>query len=129
MPAPIFSASSIPLSNGQGNLPNVQGAMLEWFQTLSFVQIVKSIVNFQVVETETTTVFQGVRQPFTAQQLLMKPEGQRLWKWETIHSFPDLQLKPDDRIIFGTLKYRVMQKSDWKEYGYIEYHIIEDYTP
>jgi len=129
MPAPIFSASSIPLSNGQGNLPNVQGAMLEWFQTLSFVQIVKSIVNFQVVETETTTVFQGVRQPFTAQQLLMKPEGQRLWKWETIHSFPDLQLKPDDRIIFGTLKYRVMQKSDWKEYGYIEYQIIEDFTP
>lgn len=126
---PILNARDVLLSANPGTLPNVQDAMTSWFQVLTFTKIKKEIVNFQLVETSESTTFCGVRQPFTAQQLSMKPDGQRNWKWETIHAFPNLILKPDDVIVFSGCVYRVMQKTDYKEYGYIEYQIVQDYTP
>lgn len=125
---PIQNAADQLLDSNTGTLPNVQGAMANWFQPLSFKQITKSVVNFQNVETTATTRFQGVRQPLSAQKLMMKPEGQRSWRWETIHAYPDLILQPDDIIIFSDRPYRVMEKYDWQEYGYLEYHITQDYT-
>lgn len=128
MAIPIFNASSVLLNQNPGTLPNVSRALLNWFQPLNFVTIVKTVVNFAVVETLTTVNFLGVRQPFTPQMLLMKPEGERQWKWETIHALPGLILSPDDIITFLGVNYRVMQKLDWKEYGFVEYHIVQDYT-
>lgn len=125
---PIHDAKDVPLRAGPGTVPNVVESMYDYFQQNTFVRIVKTIVNFQVVETETEESFFGVRQPFTPQMLQMKPEGERDWKWETIHAFPTLQLSPDDRIVFSGTKYRVMQKSDFKEYGYVLYQICEDYV-
>ena len=90
--------------------------------------MVKSVVGSQLVEVDTPFIFQGVRQPFTAQQLALKPEGQRHWKWEMIHAWPNLQLKPDEIITFANQNYRVMQKWDWTEYGYVQYEIAQDYT-
>lgn len=128
MAIPIFNASSVLLNQNPGTLPNVSRALLNWFQPLNFVTIVKTVVNFAVVETLTTVNFLGVRQPFTPQMLLMKPEGERQWKWETIHALPGLILSPDDIITFLGVNYRVMQKLDWKEYGYVQYDIVQDYT-
>ncbi len=124
----IQNASDTPLDENPGTLPNMQSALLSYFQPLTFTQIVKTVENFNLVETLTDFSFLGVRQPFTAQQLVQKPEGQRAWKWETVHSLPNLSLLPDDIIIFKSVSYRVMQKFDWTEYGYIEYHIVENYT-
>lgn len=124
----IHNAKDTLLTANPGTLPNVQDAMADWFQQLSFTTIVKTVVNFEVVETLTTVAFYGVRQPFTAQQLMMKPEGQREWKWETIHAYPDLILRPDDIITFESVSYRVMEKLDWKEYGYVQYNIVQNYT-
>lgn len=99
------------------------------FQLLTFKQITKTVdATFQVIETATSLQFQGVVQPFTAQQLRMKSEGQRLWKWSTIHALPVLSLKPDDVLIDQAgVQYRVMGKKDYSAYGYQEYEIIEDY--
>lgn len=108
-------------------LPNPNGAMLDWFQKLTFTQVFKSVVNFELVESQISTSFLGVRQPFTPQQLAIKPEGQRQWKWETIHALPSLVLGVDDIIVFGNTPYRVIKKSDWKDYGYVEYQILQDY--
>jgi hypothetical protein len=124
---PIKNASSVLLTQNPGTLPSVQDAMLDWFQNLTFTRIVKTTINFNVVETPTSYSFQGVRQPFTAQQLVMKPEGQRQWKWETIHAFPNLVLNPDEIIGFAGQNYRVMRKSDFSEYGYVLYEIVQDY--
>lgn len=123
----IFSASSVPLNQNPGSLPNMQDALTDWFQPLYFTQIVKTVVNFQVVETPTITQFMGVRQPFSAQQLMMRPEGQREWRWEMIHCYPSLVLRPDDIITFNNVNYRVMHKWDYTEYGYIQYDIVQDY--
>lgn len=125
----ISNASDRSLSSNPGTLPNVSEALFSYFQRLTFTAIVKTIVNFQVLETKIGTSFMGVRQPFTPQQLSLKPEGQRAWKWETIHATPELILSPDDVISFDGNPYRVMRKSDFKEYGYVLYEICQDYTP
>jgi hypothetical protein len=123
----IKNGKDYPLSSNPGTLPDMQGAMLSWFQRLTFTKVVKTVVNHEVEEETTTFEFTGVRQPMSPQQLEMKPEGQRAWKWEMIHAFPDLILKPDEIIVFESVPYRVMKKSDFKEYGYILYEIVEDY--
>lgn len=127
MAIPIFNASSIPLSQSTGTLPNVQAAMANWFQPITFIQIVKTVVNFKLVETLTSIDFQGVIQPFTAEQLALRPEGERSWRWFQIHAYPGTPLNTDD---VGTIKgqnYRIMEKWDYKEYGYILYNAVADY--
>lgn len=123
----ISDAKNTSLFANSGTLPNVQDAMANWFQLLSFYKVQKKVVNFLVEETLEEYTFQGVKQPLSPQKLSLKPEGQRAWIWITIHAYPDLILKPDEIIQFGTTKYRVMEKLNWKEYGYVEYHAVEDY--
>lgn len=128
---PIFNAGSVPLSKNPGTLPNMADTIMNWFQLLTFEQVTKTVdATFQVQETTTPLQFQGVVQPFTAQQLRMKPEGQRLWKWYGIHALPVLQLSPDDVLIdqSGT-HFRVMGKTDFTQYGYVYYETVQDYNP
>ena len=99
-------------------LPQVGEVLPSWFQPLTFDVITKTVVNYEVAETKITISTQGVRQPMSAQQLQIKPEGQRAWKWET---------KVDDIIIFDGVKYRVAERWNWSEYGYLEYHICQAY--
>ena len=98
-----------------------------WFQPLTFDLVTKTVVDYEVQEVRQTIQTQGVRQPMSAKQLEIKPEGQRAWQWETIHCLPDVKLKVDDIVIFDGVRYRVMQKWDWSEYGYLEYHIHQAY--
>lgn len=112
----------------QSNLPDVSDALLDWFQNMTFDLITKTITDYDLTETATTVSTKGVRQPFSAQQLSIKPEGQRAWKWETLHCLPNVKLNPDDIVVFNGVRYRVMEKLDYSEYGYLEYHIIQDYT-
>lgn len=125
---PIKNASDTPLSQSYGNLPNVEGAMLSWFQNMIFIVMAKTIVNFQAVFTPTQVNFQGVWQPFTSRDLMIKPEGQRHWSWYTCHADPGLILKTDEVIQYEGKNYVVMQKLDYTHYGYNEYHLVEDYT-
>jgi hypothetical protein len=67
-------------------------------------------------------------QPFTAQRLSILPEGQRAWRWFTVYALKNLDLAPDDVVKIRGLKYRIMEKTDWHEYGYFKYDAIEDYT-
>lgn len=125
---PLKNACDTLLSQNPGSLPNVQGAMANWFQPLKFAKIIKEVVNFQVVETQVITNFMGVRQPMKPKDLEIMPEGQRAWSWEMIHAYPDLVLAVDDIIYFNGVPYRVMNKHDWTEYGYLRYDIKQDYT-
>ncbi len=124
----IKNASSTPINQNSGTVPNMSGALLSWFQKMIFGLVVKTVSGFQVVETETQVSFMGVWQPLTGRQLLMKPEGQRQWDWYWVHSDPSLNLKVDDVIIYLGKQYRVMAKKDYSLYQYIEWHLVEDYT-
>lgn len=123
----LVNGKDTPLNSSFSTLPNVSDVLPDWFQPLTFDVVTKTIVNFENQETVRTITTQGVRQPMTAQQLAIKPEGQRAWKWETLHCLPDAVLQVDDIVIFNGVKYRVMQKWNWSEYGYCEYHICEAY--
>jgi hypothetical protein len=129
---PIVSAKDTLLSQNPGTLPDVSGALLNWFQPLTFRRITKSTIGFQVVETFEDVFTEGIIQPFTAQQLQIKPEGQRAWKWFTIHAAPGCPLEPDDVITVvnvkdGNTSYRVMSKRNFSAYGYLQYEVVEDY--
>ena len=121
----IINAKDKPLI--YSGLPQVGEVLPSWFQTMTFDVVTKTIVNYEVKETLTTITTQGVRQPMSAQQLSIKPEGQRAWRWETLHCLPDVKLQVDDIVIFDGIKYRVMQRWNWAEYGYLEYHICQAY--
>ena len=108
-------------------LPQVGEVLPGWFQPLTFDIITKSLVNYELEEVIIPVKTQGVRQPMSAQQLAIKPEGQRAWKWETIHCLPDVPLKIDDIVVFGNKRYRVVEKWDWSEYGYCQYEICQGY--
>lgn len=124
----IAQGKNIPLNSNPGTLPDVSGALDSWMQQMIFIVIVKTIVNAQVYEAGTSFNFQGVMQPFSAQQLKMKPEGQTDWKWYMLHTQRGIALEPDMVVRYHDTQYRVMAKNDYKEYGYFEYHLIEDYS-
>lgn len=128
MSGPIQNAKNVLVSQNPGTLPNMSDAILNWFQAMTFTTIVKTVVNFVVVETPTNVTFQGVWQPFTTQQLVMKPIGQRDWKWFTVHAQISLALSPDDVITYQGTQYRVVEKLDYSSYGYFEYHLVQDFT-
>jgi hypothetical protein len=113
-------------------LPNMMPAVNAWAQTLQFVVVGRESVDFKTVETYSPIKGRGMRVPMTAQQLQIKPEGQRAWKWERIFCSPSIQLEVNDIIIFGLnskeTRYRVMAKTDYSEYGYLEYEIVQDFT-
>ena len=121
----IINAKDKPLS--YTGLPQMGEVLPSWFQPLTFDLVTKTVVDYEVQEVRQTIQTQGVRQPMSAKQLEIKPEGQRAWQWETIHCLPDVKLKVDDIVIFDGVRYRVMQKWDWSEYGYLEYHIHQAY--
>jgi hypothetical protein len=72
-------------------------------------------------------VFQGVIQPFTERQLSLKPEGERAWSWFWLHADPVVTLEIDDVVLFKGVQTRVMAKKDYALYGYVEYHLVQDW--
>lgn len=123
----IINGKDTPLANSFNTLPNVSEVLPDWFQKMTFDVVTKTIVNYEVVEVLTTISTEGVRQPMSAQSISIKPEGQRAWKWETLHCLPNVKLNIDDIVIFNGVKYRVMNQWNWDEYGYLEYEICQAY--
>lgn len=124
----FINGRNTPLNQVLGNVPNVSGALLSWFQPMRFDLIVKTTEAFQVVETTTPINFRGVIQPLTDRQLSLRPEGQRAWSWFQLHSTPNLKLEVDDVVIYLGVQTRVMALKDYSLYGYVEYHLCQDWT-
>lgn len=125
---PIHNASDVKLNQQPGTLPNMSDTVANWFQLVIMERIVKTIVNFQVVEITTPMQFQGVVMTDPKRTLKMTPEGQRRWKVKTLYCWPTLQLSPDDVVIYESTQYRIGASLDFKQYGYMAYEMIEDYT-
>ncbi len=124
----IANGCDQPLFSKQGSVPDVSGAMQDYYQSLVFDPVGKVVNGFQVVETGAPISFQGVIQPFTERQLLLKPEGERAWTWLTIYADPVLQLQVDDIVNWNGTQTRIMGRTDFSLYGYMLYHAIQDWT-
>ena len=124
----IRNGNMVPLNLDTGTVPDVSGALKDYFQLMKFDQVVKTTVNFQDVETTTPINFWGTWQPFTERQLFFKPEGQRAWSWFWLHAEPSVTLNVDDVVNWNGKQTRVMARKDFGLYGYVEFHLVQDWT-
>lgn len=124
----IFNGKDRPLNQAIGSLPNVSNALNNWMQPMIVSRVIKNIVNYQLVEMLNVFNFEGVIEAGTPEQLLLKPEAQRSWKWVNIWTMPGIDLVVDDIVETNGKKYRIKSKQDWAEYGYIQYEAIEDWV-
>lgn len=128
MPSTIQNGKNTPLNVKTGTVPDVSGALQDWFQPMAFGIVTKRTINYQVVETVEQINFRGVIQPLKDRELSMKPEGQQAWTWLLLHAEPSLNLQVDNVIYYLGVQTRVMRKKDYAIYGYVEYHLVQDYT-
>lgn len=124
----IANGKNTPINVKTGTVPDVGGAMRNWFQPMIFSQVVKETVGFQVVETENEIAFRGVIQPLNGRKLMLKPEGQRAWTWLWLHADPSLTLEVDSVVSYLGVQTRVMSQKDYRLYGYVEYELVQDWT-
>lgn len=126
--SPIQNGKDTPLNIRTGTVPDVSGAMTDWFQPMVFTQIAKSVVGFEAVETPTQVNCLGVIQPLSGRRLELKPEGQRAWTWLLLHADPSLVLEVDEVVVYNGVQTRVMSRKDYRLYGYVEYELVQDWT-
>ena len=124
----IANAADRPLFEKSGDVPDLSGALQSYYQPMVFEPVAKIVSGFQVVETGAPINFRGVVQPLSARQLQLKPEGQRAWTWMLMHSDPVLTLDVDDVVTWNGKQTRVMARTDYALYGFIEYHLCQDWT-
>lgn len=124
----IQNGKDTPLNVRTGTVPDMSGALTDWFQPMVFTTVVKETDAFQVVETPTAINFQGVIQPLSARQLAIKPEGERAWTWLMLHADPQLTLQVDDVVNYLGKQTRVMGRKNYTLYGYVEYELVQDWT-
>jgi len=81
-----------------------------------------------VVETvKAVNYFQGSLQPLHPRRLLIKPEGERRWKWWQLWTRQEIPVGNYVRDVQGK-QYKVMSKADWSQADYQEYEIIQSPT-
>lgn len=125
----IGNAGNRPLyDQPAGSVPDVSGALFDRFQPMVFSKVTKTNEAFQAVEVGDPIHFQGNWQPFHPRDLLMKPEGQRRWKFFWCHSLIALPLEPDDVVMFRNTQYRIMGTNQTGLYGYYEYECCQDWV-
>jgi hypothetical protein len=123
----IVNAKDKKISDLASALPDVSGGVSMLLQPVKIGIVTKTQVSGLTEEETEWTRTQASLQPYTAEQLAILELGQRSWIWFTLHTLTDLVLNTDDRIYFKHGKYRVMEKLDYSDYGYFEYHVIQDY--
>ena len=109
-------------------MPQIASAFNGWQQSITIEKITSSIVDFKRVEAATVIEFKGPVQPLKTQDLAIKPIETRAWQWLMIHTKDNIELKVGDKITYDSLKYKVMNKNNYKLNGYFEYHIVEEFN-
>jgi hypothetical protein len=125
--APVPRAGKLGVTESAVSLPSVRSTLAGWFRPLVLGRVTKTMVDFEVKEVFREQGCRGVIQPHGPQELKLKPEGQRSWNWQLLHTTPDVNLETDERFKIKNTPFRVMSKQDWSEYGYVTYELVQDY--
>lgn len=112
-------------------IPNVLDGIAEFQVRLRLARVTKTQSDYDTTETSSDLrYFSAIIEPLPSTRLLVKPEGQRKWKW--FRMWAQTQLELDDYVSDGQNKqYRVMTKQDWDLSGgqsataVNEYELIE----
>ncbi len=109
--------------------PQITSAMLGWASRLILVRIAQEIIDGFVQEIIQQIEFQGVVQPLSPKQIMLKPEGERAWTWLQIHiqANSPVKLTVGDKIMYNCERYKVMARLDYSANNYIELHCVQDF--
>lgn len=110
------------------DLPDVGMVVETFLQRLRIGIVQKTTIAGRTQEVPVWRSVMGSCQPMS-ENLAVRKEGERSWRWYVFHFEPDVCLETDDVIIFQGTKYRIMEKENWGQYGFIRYNAVEDYTP
>lgn len=111
-------------------MPQMQSTIFGFEETIQFQLIKKTVVDHDLVESNKIRVplfFEGSLQSIHPRQLMIKPEGERAWKWRVLYTDFEMDLETVIEDSTG-IQYRVMTKSDWNQAGYFMYELIEGPT-
>ena len=122
----IDNACNKKLKDLSSAVPNVGAAVMELLMPCRAVYVLKQQISGYTQEVLIDVITKVSIQP-NPQLLKMLPEGQRKWKTYTIFALSNLDLEPDEVFTINYMKYRILAKTNWKEYGFIEYSTVEDY--
>lgn len=116
--------------NQQSGMPQLQNALAGWTSRITLNARRQCVEDGLVCMKDAPVTFQGMIQPLSPRSIQLKPEGQRDWTWLQIHAVSgSLNLKPNDQIIYNSVKYKIMAALDYSLNGYIEYHAANDFQP
>ncbi len=126
MSATIQNGSNQPLNVQTGTIPDVSGALFDYFQYITFQQVTKTVTGFEVSETSNVISFWGILIP-QPKGLNILPEGERAWRvWDCYAQIP-LPLNVDDVVQWEGDQFRVLSRQNFSLYGYYYYSLTQDW--
>ena len=127
-PGPIIGAGTRDISESALTVPNMRGAIINWFRPLQAERITTTIVDGLAKEIRRPFNTAGVFNPMKPREVLLKPEGDRTFRWFVLYVGREIELKPNDVVIRKGVPYRVMGPLPIEDYGIKRYELTEDYN-
>lgn len=125
---PLTNANALTLPQNVGGLPDVSAAVMSLLQPVSVNLVLQQLINGYYKPIKNLTVqTQASIQPLP-QELAIKMEGERNWRWSLIHILPNVVLNNNDLITLFGIQYKVMKKENWSQYGYLDYFVVENFV-
>jgi hypothetical protein len=122
----LINANKLTLSQNVGGLPDVSAAVMSLLQPVNVGIVTQQMINGYYKPITRTMSTQASIQPIP-QELAIKMEGERNWRWHLIHILPNVLLNNNDLITLFGITYKVMKKENWTQYGYLAYFVVENF--
>lgn len=123
---PLLNAKDLTIPQNVGGLPDVSAAVMVLLQPISVMTVTQQLINGYYKPITQTIATQASIQPLP-QELAIKMEGERNWRWSLIHILPNVDLNNNDLITLFGVQYKVMKKENWAQYGYMNYFVVEGF--
>jgi len=124
---PLINANRLTIPMNVGGLPDASAAVMVLLQPVTVDLVVQQLINGYYKPIKNFAVqTQASIQPLP-QELAIKMEGERNWRWSLIHILPNVDLNNNDLITLFGVQYKVMKKENWAQYGYMDYFVVEGF--
>lgn len=123
----LINANKLTIQQNVGGLPDVSAAVMILLQPVTVDLVIQQLINGYYKPIKNYSVnTQASVQPLP-QELAIKMEGERNWRWSLIHILPNVILNNNDLITLFGIQYKVMKKENWFQYGYVDYIVVEGF--